>query len=279
MYKNKIEEMEENLTGDEETCEEGIDGYEKFVTHDDQVDEGTIEYLDMDMEIIQEADDECHQTTTTTTTPVTIIDTNKYTQKKRQRSKETKSITFENKITPNELKLRPKYRPIRPKPSSQLNSVTRTTTNKLQNLTPIVNFNTTPGFIVTAPSSSSSSSTSAVIKKEKGHETYVSANSIVNNRGITLSKMMTNGAGIVGNKDNNNLLSTTTLSSNELQNGKVKLRNTPKNSVELFFESMAKTVLNLPTHIQAEIKMEICRVVTMAEIKYLSEEGKNVKKD
>ncbi|XP_046748247.1 uncharacterized protein LOC124412432 [Diprion similis] len=39
-------------------------------------------------------------------------------------------------------------------------------------------------------------------------------------------------------------------------------------SVELFFESMAHTVMNLPMRAQAEIKMEICKLVTRAEIKY-----------
>ncbi|XP_043477976.1 uncharacterized protein LOC122508592 [Leptopilina heterotoma] len=281
-----MDEMEENLTGDE-TCEEGVESYGKFVSHDEQVDEGTIEYLDLDMEVIQDADDDCQ------TTQVAIIDTQKYTQKKRQRIKDSNknlqststSSSLEKKVTPNEFKLRPKYRPIRPKPSSQLNSVTRT--NKLQSLTPIVNFNPTSGFIVAAPSTT-------VIKKEKGHETYVAA-SPVNNKLTTYSKMMTNGAsGLIGTKDNllsttPNTTTTTAASSilslspqNELQNGnnKTKTRHMiPKNSVELFFESMAKTVLNLPTHVQAEIKMEICRVVTMAEIKYLSEEVKNDKKD
>ncbi|XP_020291757.1 uncharacterized protein LOC109858647 [Pseudomyrmex gracilis] len=41
-----------------------------------------------------------------------------------------------------------------------------------------------------------------------------------------------------------------------------------KDSIELFFESMAQSVLNLPQRVQANIKMKICQVVTMAEIKY-----------
>lgn len=41
-----------------------------------------------------------------------------------------------------------------------------------------------------------------------------------------------------------------------------------KSSIELFFESMAHTVMNLPTRAQAEIKMEICKLVTRAEIQY-----------
>ncbi|KAI4495228.1 hypothetical protein M0804_001429 [Polistes exclamans] len=48
-----------------------------------------------------------------------------------------------------------------------------------------------------------------------------------------------------------------------------------KGSIELFFESMAQTVLSLPMHVQAQIKMEICKLVTMAEIKYSSMQSKH----
>lgn len=41
-----------------------------------------------------------------------------------------------------------------------------------------------------------------------------------------------------------------------------------KSSIELFFASMAQTVLNLPREVQADIKMQICKIVTMAEVKY-----------
>lgn len=41
-----------------------------------------------------------------------------------------------------------------------------------------------------------------------------------------------------------------------------------KNGIELFFESMAQTVLNLPKEVQADIKMQICKIVTKAEIQY-----------
>ncbi|KAM0729690.1 hypothetical protein ACS0PU_003567 [Formica fusca] len=41
-----------------------------------------------------------------------------------------------------------------------------------------------------------------------------------------------------------------------------------KSSIELFFASMAQTVLNLPKEVQADIKMQICKIVTMAEVKY-----------
>lgn len=48
-----------------------------------------------------------------------------------------------------------------------------------------------------------------------------------------------------------------------------------KDSIELFFESMAQSVLNLPQKVQANIKMKICQIVTMAEIKYSQSETKS----
>jgi len=48
-----------------------------------------------------------------------------------------------------------------------------------------------------------------------------------------------------------------------------------KNSIELFFESMAQTVLNLPNEVQADIKMQICKIVTMAEIRYCELQAKS----
>jgi len=47
-----------------------------------------------------------------------------------------------------------------------------------------------------------------------------------------------------------------------------------KNSIELFFESMAQTVLNLPNEVQANIKMQICKIVTNAEIRYCESQMK-----
>ncbi|KAF7406467.1 hypothetical protein HZH68_005836 [Vespula germanica] len=55
----------------------------------------------------------------------------------------------------------------------------------------------------------------------------------------------------------------------------IKMEDEDKSSIELFFESMAQTVLSLPMHVQAEIKMEICKLVTKAEIKYSLAQSKN----
>nr|KAF7430014.1 hypothetical protein H0235_006412 [Vespula pensylvanica] len=55
----------------------------------------------------------------------------------------------------------------------------------------------------------------------------------------------------------------------------IKMEDEDKSSIELFFESMAQTVLSLPMHVQAEIKMEICKLVTKAEIEYSLAQSKN----
>lgn len=41
-----------------------------------------------------------------------------------------------------------------------------------------------------------------------------------------------------------------------------------KSSIELFFDSMAQTVKRLPAKAQADIKMNICKIVTEAEVRY-----------
>ncbi|XP_076170336.1 uncharacterized protein LOC143148187 [Ptiloglossa arizonensis] len=41
-----------------------------------------------------------------------------------------------------------------------------------------------------------------------------------------------------------------------------------KSSIELFFDSMAQTVKRLPSKAQADIKMNICKIVTEAELRY-----------
>ncbi|KAG7187895.1 hypothetical protein KM043_013864 [Ampulex compressa] len=41
-----------------------------------------------------------------------------------------------------------------------------------------------------------------------------------------------------------------------------------KSGIELFFDSMAQTVKRLPPKAQADIKMDICRIVTEAEVRY-----------
>lgn len=44
------------------------------------------------------------------------------------------------------------------------------------------------------------------------------------------------------------------------------------NNIDIFFKSMANTVVNLPLHVQAKIKMDVCKVIAMAEIKYCTDQ-------
>lgn len=62
-------------------------------------------------------------------------------------------------------------------------------------------------------------------------------------------------------------LNTVASSNKDLHNTKITSIS-HKSSIELFFASMAQTVLSLPREVQADIKMQICKIVTMAEIKY-----------
>ncbi|KAL6444665.1 hypothetical protein ACFW04_002035 [Cataglyphis niger] len=68
-------------------------------------------------------------------------------------------------------------------------------------------------------------------------------------------------------KINKNANLNTVASSKDLHNTKITSIS-HQSSIELFFASMAQTVLNLPREVQADIKMQICKIVTMAEIKY-----------
>lgn len=61
-------------------------------------------------------------------------------------------------------------------------------------------------------------------------------------------------------------------SKNENKEYQVQSRN-DGDSLDLFFQSMAQTVLQLPAQAQAAIKMEICKVISTAEIKYCTTES------
>lgn len=86
--------------------------------------------------------------------------------------------------------------------------------------------------------------------------------------------------------NNSNLLKTTTLTSaispmKRPSNAAKKsdtnfdqvLTSATKTSLELFFDSMAQTVKKLPSKAQADIKMNICKIVTEAEIRYSNQIG------
>lgn len=70
----------------------------------------------------------------------------------------------------------------------------------------------------------------------------------------------------------NTLASPTKGSSNAKDNDpnfeQVYLAPESKSSIELFFDSMAQTVKKLPPKAQADIKMNICKIVTETEVQY-----------
>lgn len=64
--------------------------------------------------------------------------------------------------------------------------------------------------------------------------------------------------------DDTNICQNTNMDNTSMINNQL-----PKTSVELFFNSMAQTVKSLPPKVQAEIKLNVCRIVTAAETKHL----------
>ncbi|XP_044018729.1 uncharacterized protein LOC122859320 [Aphidius gifuensis] len=66
--------------------------------------------------------------------------------------------------------------------------------------------------------------------------------------------------------DTNNIICQNNDDENTLS---LMVKSQPKTSLELFFDSMAQTVKTLPPKAQAEIKLNVCRIVTAAETKYL----------
>ncbi|XP_032673388.1 uncharacterized protein LOC116845139 isoform X2 [Odontomachus brunneus] len=55
---------------------------------------------------------------------------------------------------------------------------------------------------------------------------------------------------------------------------RIPKKNKSRATIELFFDSMAQSVSKLPAEVQAEIKMEICKLVTRAEIKHYGSQPK-----
>lgn len=178
---------------------------------------------------------------------------------------ETKSLpqaaTPKQDSSTAELKLKPKYRPIRPKP--YISSVLLK--NKLIEIQPTWNISSSNPLIVTTSIPSKDKTQEVTVQDSPKSKTnnYVK---LVRDNAITVKKEIDSDQDSTGN-------SNVVTIGKDLQN--VKSPNKyPVGGIELFFESMAQAVLNLPRHIQAEIKMEICKLVTMAEIKYCGSQSK-----
>lgn len=78
-------------------------------------------------------------------------------------------------------------------------------------------------------------------------------------------------------KINPNILPVDSTISNNNQRVNLSLNNTNTNddNIDIFFQSMSHSVLQLPLQIQAKIKMDICKLISMAEIKYCKEQSEN----
>ncbi|XP_035734595.1 uncharacterized protein LOC118447145 [Vespa mandarinia] len=183
------------------------------------------------------------------------------------RSQLQTSLLKSNYSTNAEQKIAPKYRPIWPKPyqPSFLNKP------KIFGLPSTMNefsaLNSASRIIVTTtmPSKEKIQDCTTLSKPNKRTRNY--SKSITGNSNSL--KLLTKENGNEKNNNKNNATSRKEFSFIKMQD------RDNKGSIELFFESMAQTVLSLPMHVQAEIKMEICKLVTMAEIKYSSTQSKH----
>lgn len=179
-----------------------------------------------------------------------------------KRSLETKSqatILKPNYSTTAEPMLGLKYRPIRPKPAPS-----NISKNKLFEISSTINESALNSLVAT---------TSTADKDGIRDVTVVSDNS--DGKTINYIKHIVNSnIGSIAavtkeiNDDTSMMESSDTMTANKKKSCNSVAPARSKSSIELFFESMAQAVMNLPMEIQAEIKMEICRLVTMAEIKY-----------
>lgn len=184
------------------------------------------------------------------------------------RSQSQTSLLKSNYININtEQKMSPKYRPIWPKPyqPSLLNKPKvfglPSTTNEFSPINPASRIIVT----TTVPSKEKLQDCTTLSKPTKRTRNY-SKSTTGSSNGL---KLLTKENGNEKNHSKNNATSRKDYNFIKMQD------KDNKGSIELFFESMAQTVLSLPMHVQAEIKMEICKLVAMAEIKYSLTQSKH----
>lgn len=143
-----------------------------------------------------------------------------------------------------------RFRPIRPKP---LPSGASSLRHKSYGIPSTINMPISTSN-VTVPSKDK-----ILDNSSKTNHCFRAANSDTGNIMPTIKKCKTN--------KNINANSNTMINDKGLRSTKT-ISISHKSSIELFFASMAQTVLNLPREVQADIKMQICKIVTMAEVKY-----------
>lgn len=125
-----------------------------------------------------------------------------------------------------------------------------------------------------------SDATSYVPQKKKFQTTLPNVASVPCKRPKTSSKN-NDDTSLKNNTDTSSTFLTSKQLSKELKNDKdsetnyeqIYLTSENKSSIELFFESMAQTVKKLPRKAQADIKLNICKIVTEAEVEYVSSSG------
>lgn len=218
----------------------------------------------------------------------------------------TKRIHYRPLRSPKCKEKEKRFRPIQPKPlhsplvlrrKLQVPMMNMTTSNHVSNTVPIqktIQF-VTPANVSNKMNSYIGSNNSNVNNSNINNSNVVGSNmNIVNSNTINDSDNIANIQSVIeedkidaivgiqnSTTENNNCDNDSSCNSNTNNNSNTsnsdcsKYSNnikdaskSHKKSIELFFESMAQTVLNLPKEIQANIKMQICKVVTEAEIQY-----------
>jgi len=185
-------------------------------------------------------------------------------------------------IVPNTVPIKEKIRYVASSDVSNKNNYIKpNNSNKINNSDIISsNINIVDSNIVNNSDNSNTVNIPSVIDKNKINKTVKTQNSNTVTNNCKNSKNNINNS----NNSNNNSNSSNSNSSNnsngnsnydkDLRTNKA-ISKSHKNSIELFFESMAQTVLNLPNEVQADIKMQICRIVTKAEIQYCGSQAKS----
>jgi len=191
-------------------------------------------------------------------------------------------------IVPNTVPIKEKIRYVASSDvSNKNNCIKPNSSNKTKNSDDIdSNINIVDSNIINNSDNSNTVNIPPVTDKNKIDKTVKTQNSNTvtnncknNNKNNTNNSNNSNSSNNNSNNSNNNSNNSNNNSNGNSNYGKDLRTNkaiskSHKNSIELFFESMAQTVLNLPNEVQADIKMQICKIVTKAEILYCGSQAK-----
>lgn len=200
---------------------------------------------------------------------------NTATKRRRTNCKKSQSLALlkHGHSTDSKLTLKDRFRPIRPKPLRlsvakhkfelpTMNVATLSSNHVIVHTLPKNRIGSNSSNSVNNINNSKNSNTMNIqpVTKEKKIETVKTRDSNTTANSCNINNSNSN---ISSNNSENISYSNC---NKDLRN--IKAISKSKNSIELFFESMAQTVLNLPKEVQADIKMQICKIVTNAEIRY-----------